>query len=375
MSGPSRSAPDGTSGTPEGAVNKDVANGSTKDVSDKDLVVAFKSGDCAAYDAIYRRHHQRVRAVCYRILGNTSDAEEAVQETFLRCYRALGRFNGQYQLGAWLARIAANVAVDQLRYRSRTPDTTPVETITEFQSIEPQPEGLVTDQIHMHDALENIQPLHARALVLRGLQGLSHEEMAKMLGISPQQVKSLLHRARNSFRRSWKDASGWALAPFAGLKTFAGDRSAEPSTNGLMLGAASPAMNTVLERVAASVVAVAMVLSGAPNSEGPSTAREVRAPKERTATERANRKVAAARSGARERRHDSSSAALSAHAPAADPVAVVVARVGQQLKKAHEAPPEPPQQPDPTDPGSASGGITSKVEEAKHKVEDVTDGL
>ena len=76
------------------------------------------------YDEIYSRYSARVRSICRRMLGNSADAEEATQETFLRSYKALHRFNGQYQLSAWLSRIASNICVDHLRQRSRHPETT-----------------------------------------------------------------------------------------------------------------------------------------------------------------------------------------------------------------------------------------------------------
>src|SRR5688500_17363271 len=88
--------------------------------SDRELVLAFKAGDDAAFDELYRRHHERVAKVCYRFMNNRPDAEEAAQEAFLKAFQALPRFNGQYQVGAWLKRIAANVCVDNLRVKSRT---------------------------------------------------------------------------------------------------------------------------------------------------------------------------------------------------------------------------------------------------------------
>ena len=365
MTGPSRRAPEGSQAATEGP-------------SDKDLVVAFKTGEQAAYDAIYRRHHQRVRAVCYRILGNSSDVEEAVQETFLRCYRALGRFNGQYQLGAWLSRIAANVAVDQLRHRARTPATTTVEAVTEFESIEPQPDGLVTDQIQMHDALEDIQPLHARALVLRALQGLSHEEMANELKLTPQQVKSLLHRARNSFRRAWKDASGWALAPFAVFRNFAQDQSRRPETNQtLVLGAASPAFTTMLERVAASAVAAALVLSGVPSSDTAETERTLRAPEEQIARRigvDSKRMFAGADRAAPRHGNDQSPATTSPVEDLVEDVTVIVATLENSVGEARD--PEEPQgrtEPSPTDP-TAPSEVKEAVEKVEQEVEELTDG-
>ena len=232
-------------------------------LTDKDLVVAYQSGQKAAYDAIYNRHRERVRRICYRMLGNTADAEEAVQETFLRTYRALGRFNGQYQLGAWVSRIASNVCLDQLRLRGRTIKTQNVDDeVLELASASKLPDHVVEQQIDVAESLKVIQPLHARALMLRAVAGLSHQEMASELQMTPEQVKSLLHRARTSFRRAWDQASGWALAPLGLRLPFARKQSAQAG-DGLGMIAASPVTSTLLERVAASAVIAALALTGA----------------------------------------------------------------------------------------------------------------
>src|ERR687898_622259 len=95
--------------------------GGARDKEDKELVLAFQGGEKSAYDALYRRHARRVGAICLRILNNRDDAEEATQETFLRAYEALSRFNGEYRVGAWLNRIATNVCLDGLRRRANSP--------------------------------------------------------------------------------------------------------------------------------------------------------------------------------------------------------------------------------------------------------------
>jgi len=234
-------------------------------LDDRDLVLAFQRGDAGAYDEIYRRHKARVDAVCYRILRNRSEADEAVQETFLRGYRALGRFNGQYQLGPWLGRIASNICLDQLRTRSRTAPVVAVpEDTIDLESHGPRTDTVVVDQLSVSQALADIQPLHARALVLRAVQGLSHVEIAHDLHMTPQQVKSLLHRSRSSFRRAWEKVSGWALAPVFAIRSSYG-RERDPATGqSFAITAASPATAFVVEKVAASAVVVALALTTLP---------------------------------------------------------------------------------------------------------------
>ena len=239
-------------------------------LTDRDLVVAYQAGDPAAYEEMYRRYSHRVERICLRMLGNPQDADEATQEAFLKAFQALPRFNGNYQLGAWLARIASNVCLDQLRARSRSGHLVALPEADDLA--EPGgPEDLVTgDGARLKESLHHLQPLHARALMLRTFEGLSHQEMAGKLAMSPAQVKALLHRARTSFRRAWQRAEGWALAPVLGFRSFVAGRSRTPTDMGgpvSGLTGATPMMNPLLaERVAASAVIVAAALTGFPST-------------------------------------------------------------------------------------------------------------
>lgn len=244
-----------------GSAAREIDLQDKQNLTDKDLVVAYQAGERDAYDAIYNRHRDRVRRICYRMLGNTADAEEAVQETFLRTYKALGRFNGQYQLGAWVSRIASNVCLDQLRLRGRTVKTQGVDDeVLELEATGKLPDLVVEQQIDVAESLKGIQPLHARALMLRAVAGLSHQEIAGELEMTPEQVKSLLHRARSSFRRVWDEASGWVLAPLGLRLPFS--KKETPSGDGLNLLATSPVTTSMLERVATSAVIAALALPG-----------------------------------------------------------------------------------------------------------------
>ena len=232
------------------------------DRSDRDLVLAFKRGEEAAYDEMYERYRARVYGVCARILRNPQDAEEASQETFLRAFQALHRFNGRYQLGAWLARIAANTSVDQLRSKSRAP----VVALPEAQepvSPDADPERLVVGEYpQLQRAISDVKPLHAQAIALRALEGMSHQEIADRLALTPAQVKALLHRARNSLRRAWDRAEGWLLAPIFSIRALFGDRSDGQAPP--LLSASGTLSPLLAERVATTALVVAVALGGFP---------------------------------------------------------------------------------------------------------------
>ena len=233
---------------------------------DRELVVAFKGGVPEAYDEMYRRYSDRISHVCRKMLVSPEDAREATQETFLKAYQALPRFNGEYRLGAWLARIATNVCVDHIRRQGRTARITPLTEQHESLNQEIGPEDIVVRDFPALRALEQIQPLHARALRLRNFQGLSHKEIADQLGLSPMQVKALLHRARSSFKRVWESASGWVLAPVAGVRSFINNGPKDAGIGAHLPLWTQTATPLLAERVAASAIVVAIAFGGAPSA-------------------------------------------------------------------------------------------------------------
>lgn len=179
---------------------------------DKFLTVAFKRGEKGAYQAIHDRYAARVHGVCRRMLLHPEDAEEAAQESFLRVYQALGRFNGRYLLGPWITRITTNVCLDHLRAKGRRPvDLVPVEIL----DVQLNGDGeLDPQELHVRRAegrrvrklLESLPPLYRAAIVLRDFEGLSYAEVAAALQITEPQTKALIHRARQAFKRSWSSA-------------------------------------------------------------------------------------------------------------------------------------------------------------------------
>ncbi|MDQ4026183.1 MAG: RNA polymerase sigma factor, partial [Actinomycetota bacterium] len=179
-------------------------------LDDKALALAFQRGDRDAYRAIHDRYHERVERVCRRMLGKREDAQEAAQEAFLRVYVALGKFNGRYQMGAWITRIATNVCLDQIRARSRRPvEPMPIEDLEPDRVAsrsDADPEAVVVrnaESRRVRRVLLGLPPLHRAAIVLRDFEGLSYAEVAVVLGMTECQVKALIHRARKGFRRSW----------------------------------------------------------------------------------------------------------------------------------------------------------------------------
>jgi RNA polymerase sigma factor (sigma-70 family) len=129
-------------------------------------------------------------------------------------YQALGRFNGRYQLGAWITRIATNVCLDQLRSRARRPaDVVQLDVVDLEDDRHHEPDGpefLTIRRAESHRVrrvLAELPPMHRAAIVLRDFEGLSYAEVAVALGMTEGQVKALIHRARQNFKRSWTPLS------------------------------------------------------------------------------------------------------------------------------------------------------------------------
>jgi RNA polymerase sigma-70 factor (ECF subfamily) len=179
---------------------------------DRELTLSFQRGDKWAFDSIYRRYSSRVEALCQRMLRDPQEAQDAAQEVFIRVYRGLPRFNGQYRLGPWIKRIATNVCLDQLRSQNRRLcDSAPSDVLEDRVGAHPDevPEEALlrrVDGVRVHETLASLAPLHRRALTMRGLEGRDYRDIATSLGVSRSRARLLLHRARKGFKRSWVSA-------------------------------------------------------------------------------------------------------------------------------------------------------------------------
>ena len=218
--------------------------GSYAELDDRMLVLDFQAGQIEAFVEIHERYGALARHVCGRFLDNQQDVDEALQETWIRVFQGLHRFNGQFALRSWLARIATNVSLDILRARSRRPkvDDQPIdehERVDGADGPEEEVEKLIQRDLII-SVLTELPDSHRRALVLRELEGRSHKEIAAELEITPAQAKALIHRAKGTFRREWLRAAterhglaGFFLIPviwlskLGGLAKRAADRTAE----------------------------------------------------------------------------------------------------------------------------------------------------
>jgi RNA polymerase sigma-70 factor (ECF subfamily) len=189
----------------EGVSANAALEGGRRFDDDLPLVARARAGDNEAFGTLVRKYQGWVFTLAYRMLGDRADAEEMAQETFLRVYRALGRFKGAAKFSTWLYRIATNQCLNHAESRRRRirPETHPGYLIAHVSDPNPGPDHVVerADARRLvQQALLHVTPEHRAILILREVQGLAYEEIGELLGLEPGTVRSRLHRARLELR-------------------------------------------------------------------------------------------------------------------------------------------------------------------------------
>jgi len=179
--------------------------------ADIQAVARVRSGEVAAFRVLVERHSRAVHRLAYRMTGNAHDAEDVVQETFLRAFKRLDDFEERAQFGSWLHRIGANCAYDLLRSRSRErarrfepegEDAVPIEQTV--PSDEPGPERLVAGaelRRRVGAAMERMSALERAAFTLRHLEGRTIAEIQTALGLDTSAAKQSIFRAVRKVRQ------------------------------------------------------------------------------------------------------------------------------------------------------------------------------
>ncbi len=167
------------------------------------LMLAFRAGDDAAFDALFERWAARLLRYLERMLREPAMAEELVQESFLRVYRARDRYEPEARFSTWLYRIATNLALNELRRpRRRDPhDSLDAEDATPLAESQPATDDVVHARRVGEDveaALGTLPERQRVALWLSAVEGQSYAEVARALEVSEKAVKALVHRARVS---------------------------------------------------------------------------------------------------------------------------------------------------------------------------------
>jgi RNA polymerase sigma-70 factor (ECF subfamily) len=171
------------------------------------VLARARQGDSEAFRALVERHSRSVFRLAFRMTGNEQDAEDVVQESFLRAYRQLGRFESRANFGTWLYRIVANCSVDLMRAKQARHDQTrgaSLDEAVEMPAIDlPGPERLAHSaeiDRRVRDALEGLSPLERAAFTLRHYEGRSIDEIGAALGLGTSAAKHSVFRAVKKLR-------------------------------------------------------------------------------------------------------------------------------------------------------------------------------
>ncbi|RCK73762.1 MAG: RNA polymerase sigma factor SigW [Anaerolineae bacterium] len=179
-----------------------------EDVREQELrwVQQALAGDTEAFVQLIEIYQRSVYNLCYRMLGNAEDAEDAAQETFLRAFHSLRKFDQQRSFVTWLLSIAAHYCIDQIRKRKMTLFSLEDNPDLEFASHDPHPETTISlreDQQRLQQLLKTLSETDRAAIVLYYWYDFSYEEIAQSLSLTVSAVKSRLHRARRTLAEGW----------------------------------------------------------------------------------------------------------------------------------------------------------------------------
>ena len=171
------------------------------------ILVRARQGDGEAFRVLVERHSQTLFRLAFRMTGNEQDAEDVVQESLLRAYRQMGRFESRANFGTWLYRIVANCSVDLMRAKQSRHDQSKGESLDAVTDV-PATEGHGPERLaesaeiarRVNDALGELSALERAAFTLRHHEGRSIQEISKILGLGTSAAKHSVFRAVKKLR-------------------------------------------------------------------------------------------------------------------------------------------------------------------------------
>ena len=177
-------------------------------LTEAEIVNLAQQGDATAFERIYRLHSRRVYALCLRMAGNPTDAEDLTQDVFLQLFRKISTFRGESAFSTWLYRMSVNIVL--MRFRKKPKAETSLDTIMnpdEGSMALPQEIGGpdlrldgVIDRVTLQAAINKLAPGYRAMFILHDVQGYKHNEIARMFGCTSGNSKSQTHKARIQLR-------------------------------------------------------------------------------------------------------------------------------------------------------------------------------
>jgi RNA polymerase sigma-70 factor (ECF subfamily) len=186
-------------------------------VEDKQLVRRAQEGDLSAFDELIRRYQERVYATVYHMTSNHEDANDLTQETFVKAYKALNSFKGDSGFFTWVYRIAVNKTINFLKQKKNRHNGFSLNDLDFNAEHDPDLVALVSDknprrdmglaelQEKLNEAMQKLSDVHRLVVTLHDIQGLSHEEIGKIMDCNPGTVRSRLFYARQQLQGALSD--------------------------------------------------------------------------------------------------------------------------------------------------------------------------
>jgi len=174
--------------------------------NEADWLFQAQNGDSQAFSRLLEKYQKPVYNLCYRMLGNAEDAEDAAQETFLRAFKSLKRYDNSRPFSTWVLSIAAHYCIDQIRRQRQV--TISIEDLVVPDVPDPAP-GLETvlgkkeEQRRIRAILDKLEATDRAAVIMYYWYDFSYEEICQALSLSLSAVKSRLHRARRAMAQQW----------------------------------------------------------------------------------------------------------------------------------------------------------------------------
>jgi RNA polymerase sigma-70 factor (ECF subfamily) len=169
--------------------------------TENELLEGCRDGDLAAYEKLYERHASRMKSIAFNLLGNAADAEDAVQDAFLKIYRGVKTFRGGAAFSTWIYRIVVNTSYDALRRRKTRPAGPSVEAIDGREILPPSPGSDHPLRLALAKSVARLKPKHRAVFLLFEVEGFTHGEIARILGIPEGTSKTFLFDAKKNLQR------------------------------------------------------------------------------------------------------------------------------------------------------------------------------
>ena len=175
-------------------------------MDERELIARLQKRDEAAFEELIRQYEKKVYTLCFRMCGNSEDAEEAAQDAFLALWRGIDRFRQESSLSTWIYRLATNACIDTLRRRKKQSGSVSLddeELFVDAVDTSPQPQETVEHretQKLLQEGLSALPEEYRKVLILREIEGLSYTEIAESASIELGTVKSRISRGRSLLR-------------------------------------------------------------------------------------------------------------------------------------------------------------------------------